>query len=63
MLSLLAGMAMLGAAAALLYPFIPEKGVIPNRGDAADVMIAMTLTVLLAMGLALVVMGVATIIG
>lgn len=63
MVSLLSGLGLLVGAVALLYPFIPAKGTTPNRGDGVDVVVAMTVTGMLALGLAFLFLGAATLFG
>jgi len=60
MASLLSGIGMLIGAVALLYPFIPAKGTIPNRSDWIDIMVTMTCAAMLCLGVALIFVGVAS---
>jgi hypothetical protein len=60
MISLVSGIALIGAAIALLYPFIPGAGVESNRSDWIDICIAIAVSASLAMGVGLIIIGLAS---
>lgn len=59
MISLISGVGLIAAAVALVYPFVPRPGTESRRNEWIDISVAIAVSAGLAIGIGLIVIGVA----